>query len=63
MERLSPAKRYLMMALSYLSDAQEEMGTSEDDRNLVEEIDQAKTVIISVMEKIPTGWSDQENRA
>ena len=50
---VSPAKHYLMTALSCSNDAQEEVGPSEDDRHLVEEIDQVKMVISSVLEQIP----------
>ena len=61
---VSPAKRCLMMALSCLSDAQEQMGTSEEDRNLLGKIDRAKMVIINVMEigvleKILPDWGGQ----
>ncbi len=67
----SPAQRHLMTAMGWLSDAQEHLGTSEDDRALVDEVNQAKLIIAGVLEKIPPGWAnlpfqgddqDQENQ-
>ena len=60
-----------MTAMGWLSDAQEHLGTSEDDRALVDEVNQAKLIIAGVLEKIPPGWAnlpfqgddqDQENQ-
>ena len=42
--------RNLMMAISMLSDVQENMTDSEEDDGMVERVDQSKQVIIEVME-------------
>ena len=42
--------RNRMMALSMLSDVQEDMTDSEEDDGMVERVDQSKQIIIEVME-------------